>query len=73
LISPPPQKRKYDTCFLKWYSEKYLRGNTSSNECEELFTKYKSCLTKTLKERGIDAMLDDARKSNPETDSEHNR
>ncbi|KAL4741605.1 hypothetical protein BDV11DRAFT_55633 [Aspergillus similis] len=39
-------KEKYDTCFLKWYSEKYLRGNTGSNECEELFAKYKSCLTK---------------------------
>lgn len=22
----------------------YLRGNTSSNDCEELFSKYKSCL-----------------------------
>ena len=22
----------------------YLRGNTKSNECDELFSKYKSCL-----------------------------
>ena len=22
----------------------YLRGNTSSNECEDLFTKYRTCL-----------------------------
>lgn len=53
--------RKYDTCFLKWYSEstsgnnplndavsltiaEYLRGNTSSNECDELFSKYRTCL-----------------------------
>ncbi|KAJ5808549.1 hypothetical protein N7474_009818 [Penicillium riverlandense] len=63
-------KEKYDTCFLKWYSEKYLRGNTSSNDCEELFAKYKSCLNKSLKERGIESMLDDARKSSSETDSE---
>ncbi|OOF96630.1 hypothetical protein BO94DRAFT_534887 [Aspergillus sclerotioniger CBS 115572] len=56
-------KEKYDTCFLKWYSEKYLRGNTTSNECEELFTKYKACLNLALKEKGIDNMLDDARKS----------
>ncbi|CAI7626200.1 hypothetical protein N7533_006774 [Penicillium manginii] len=63
-------KERYDTCFLKWYSEKYLRGNTTSNECEELFTKYKKCLNKVLKERGIDTMLEDARKSSSETDSE---
>ncbi|KAJ5095558.1 hypothetical protein NUU61_004914 [Penicillium alfredii] len=62
--------RKYDTCFLKWYSEKYLRGNTTSNDCEALFTKYKSCLNKILKEKGIDSMLDDARKSSSETDAE---
>lgn len=56
-------KEKYDTCFLKWYSEKYLRGKTSSNECEELFSKYKSCLHKALKEKGIDTMVEEARKS----------
>ncbi|PYH43567.1 uncharacterized protein BP01DRAFT_358540 [Aspergillus saccharolyticus JOP 1030-1] len=56
-------KEKYDTCFLKWYSEKYLRGNTTSNDCEELFTKYKTCLNVVLKEKGIDSMLEDARKS----------
>ncbi|KAJ5390496.1 uncharacterized protein N7496_001564 [Penicillium cataractarum] len=63
-------KERYDTCFLKWYSEKYLRGNTSSNDCEELFKKYKTCLHKSLKEKGIDTMLDDARKSSSETDAE---
>ncbi|KAJ5235253.1 uncharacterized protein N7469_004421 [Penicillium citrinum] len=63
-------KERYDTCFLKWYSEKYLRGNTTSNECEELFSKYKNCLGKVLKERGIDTMLEDARKGSSETDAE---
>ncbi|KAE8349235.1 mitochondrial distribution/morphology family 35/apoptosis [Aspergillus coremiiformis] len=63
-------KEKYDTCFLKWYSEKYLRGHTASNECEELFSKYKTCLHKALKEKGIDSMLDDARKANSESDTE---
>ncbi|PKY08245.1 distribution and morphology protein 35 [Aspergillus campestris IBT 28561] len=63
-------KEKYDTCFLKWYSEKYLRGNTTSNECEELFSKYKACLSKTLKDKGIDTMLEDVRKGNKELDAE---
>ncbi|KAH1272569.1 hypothetical protein KXX16_009622 [Aspergillus fumigatus] len=66
--------RKYDTCFLKWYSEKYLRGKTSSNECEELFSKYKSCLHKALKEKGIDTMVEEARKSTAsESDADYLR
>ncbi|KAJ5240131.1 hypothetical protein N7468_004750 [Penicillium chermesinum] len=63
-------KEKYDTCFLKWYSEKYLRGNTKSTDCDELFAKYKTCLQKSLKEKGLDTMLDEARKSGSETDAE---
>ncbi|KAN0073074.1 Mitochondrial distribution/morphology family 35/apoptosis [Elaphomyces granulatus] len=63
-------KEKYDTCFLRWYSEKYLRGNTR-DECAELFSEYKKCLTKALKDRGIDTMLDEARKNSRESDTEH--
>ncbi|BCS03424.1 uncharacterized protein AKAW2_70302A [Aspergillus luchuensis] len=66
-------KEKYDTCFLKWYSEKYLRGNTTSNDCDELFKKYRACLNLALKERGIDTMLDDARKSAKESEAEYTR
>lgn len=67
-------KEKYDTCFLKWYSEKYLRGNSSPDpECEQLFSQYKTCLSKALKERGIDTMLEEARKSSKENDAEHLR
>ncbi|KAL6252445.1 Mitochondrial distribution and morphology protein 35 [Rhinocladiella similis] len=65
-------KEKYDTCFLKWYSEKYLRGSSSVDECEPLFRKYKACLTKALKDKGIDTMLAEAREGTVhETDSEH--
>ncbi|KAK1590235.1 uncharacterized protein LY79DRAFT_225558 [Colletotrichum navitas] len=39
-------KERYDTCFLKWYSEKYLRGTgTDNNECADLFKNYQKCLT----------------------------
>lgn len=65
-------KEKYDSCFLKWYSEKYLRGNSSEDECAPLFKKYKSCLTKALREKGLDGMLSEARDSTiSETDAEH--
>ncbi|OCL01694.1 hypothetical protein AOQ84DRAFT_213285 [Glonium stellatum] len=35
---------RYDICFLKWYSEKFLRGDATTDECEPLFKQYKQCL-----------------------------
>ncbi|KAG9829888.1 hypothetical protein KCU98_g7895, partial [Aureobasidium melanogenum] len=64
-------KERYDSCFLKWYSEKYLRGTATTDECEPLFAKYKQCLSRALKERGIDKMLDEARADNRENDLEN--
>ncbi|KAI1505102.1 putative mitochondrial distribution and morphology protein [Biscogniauxia marginata] len=66
-------KERYDTCFLKWYSEKYLRGNgkTDDNECSKLFNDYQKCLKVALKERGIDKLLDEAREDNKENDAMH--
>ncbi|ELR10278.1 hypothetical protein GMDG_04664 [Pseudogymnoascus destructans 20631-21] len=62
-------KERYDTCFLKWYSEKYLRGNGATDECAGLFKEYKTCLTGALKSRGIDKMLADAREDHKENDA----
>ncbi|KAG9245853.1 hypothetical protein BJ878DRAFT_499667 [Calycina marina] len=62
------KKERYDSCFLKWYSEKYLRGKGTEDECAPLFAKYKTCLTAALKERGIDKMLDEAREDHKESD-----
>ena len=65
--------RRYDSCFLKWYSEKFLRGNSRDDDCADLFKGYQGCLRKALKERGIDAMLEDVRKDNKENDAAHLR
>ncbi|KAK3305817.1 mitochondrial distribution/morphology family 35/apoptosis [Chaetomium strumarium] len=64
-------KERYDTCFLKWYSEKFLRGvgTKDDNECEALFKDYKTCLRKVLKERGIDKLIEEARDDNRENDA----
>ncbi|KHN97194.1 Mitochondrial distribution/morphology family 35/apoptosis [Metarhizium album ARSEF 1941] len=63
-------KERYDTCFLKWYSEKYLRGaETDNKECADLFKQYQKCLGVALKDRGIDKLLDDAREDNKENDA----
>ncbi|KAI5305438.1 hypothetical protein KEM56_004425 [Ascosphaera pollenicola] len=64
-------KERYDSCFLKWYSEKYLRGNTDSKDCDKIFQEYKACLSKTLKEKGIDSMVEEARVRAKETDQEY--
>ena len=66
-------RRRYDTCFLKWYSEKFLRGNAQTDECAPLFQEYKGCLGKALKDRGINKMLADASKEAREFDAEHLR
>ncbi|KAJ2390729.1 Mitochondrial distribution and morphology protein 35 [Coemansia sp. RSA 2559] len=55
-----PLKHEYDACFTKWYSEKFLRGE-KSNDCEELFKRYQTCLKKALKDKGLTKMIADAR------------
>ncbi|KAG0642836.1 hypothetical protein HOY80DRAFT_566645 [Tuber brumale] len=52
------KKGRYDTCFIKWYSEKYLRGEGSTDECEELFKEYKSCLNAALKQKVTNDLRD---------------
>ncbi|KAI9728479.1 MAG: Mitochondrial distribution and morphology protein 35 [Chrysothrix sp. TS-e1954] len=61
-------KDRYDSCFLKWYSEKFLRGTATNDECEPLFKDYKKCLDKALKDRGIDKMLQETMKNDQEHD-----
>ncbi|KAG5930273.1 hypothetical protein E4U42_002485 [Claviceps africana] len=63
-------KERYDTCFLKWYSEKYLRGAEKDNqECAALFKDYQKCLGVALKEKGIDKLVEEAREDNKENDA----
>ncbi|KAF2752013.1 UPF0203-domain-containing protein [Sporormia fimetaria CBS 119925] len=68
-------KERYDNCFLKWYSEsdphEYLRGSATTDDCEKLFKQYEQCLTKVLKDKGIDKMLNEAREDNKDNDAEH--
>ncbi|KAM0694040.1 hypothetical protein Q7P36_006166 [Cladosporium allicinum] len=63
-------KERYDTCFLKWYSEKFVRGVAKEDECEPLFKEYKTCLTKALKDKGIEDMIAEARADNKDNDVE---
>ncbi|TVY60876.1 Mitochondrial distribution and morphology protein, partial [Lachnellula suecica] len=67
------KKERYDSCFLKWYSENYLRGKGTEDPCAALFKDYKHCLTSALKERGIDKMLEEAREDHKENDAANMR
>lgn len=59
-------KKRYDTCFNKWYSDKFLQGNTESNhECDDIFKLYKACVWKAIKEKKLDVLIQDARQERP--------
>ncbi|OQO12507.1 hypothetical protein B0A48_03149 [Cryoendolithus antarcticus] len=55
--------------YLTSFSE-FLRGTAKEDECEPLFKQYKTCITKALKDRGIDTMIEEARADNKENDME---
>ena len=37
-------KTKYDACFQVWFSEKFLKGDTSEDMCKPLFIVYEDCV-----------------------------
>jgi TRIAP1/MDM35 family protein len=37
-------KHKYEECFNKWYSEKFLKGQLADTPCQDLFDNYRACL-----------------------------
>lgn len=43
-------KESYEGCFYKWYTEKFLKGNsiTAATECQEMFDDYRACLIVSL-------------------------
>lgn len=55
------EKLEYDQCFRNWYRYSYLQGDFD-DPCKVLFSKYRACLEQSLKQRGLDSLLnlDDA-------------
>ncbi|EPE03339.1 mitochondrial distribution morphology protein [Ophiostoma piceae UAMH 11346] len=66
-------KEKYDTCFLKWYSEEFLKSSSTTSQskekCDALFKSYQTCLKGALKSKGIDKLVEEAREDHKEADS----
>lgn len=49
-------KKAYETCFNSWYTNKFLKGDTT-DECATLFKAYSQCIHKALKEKKLDVMI----------------
>ena len=52
-ISPSCQalKEEYDACFNSWFSEHYLKGDTTVDMCTNLFKKYQVCVRVSKKRK----------------------
>jgi len=46
-------KAKYDSCFQLWFSEKFLKGDSSEDMCKPLFIVYQDCVRKAIKEQNL--------------------
>ncbi|PVU98924.1 hypothetical protein BB559_001136 [Furculomyces boomerangus] len=55
-----PLKKEYDDCFNKWYSEKFLKGE-KTDDCQELFKKYRICINSVLAKNNLTKMISEAR------------
>ena len=51
-------KNKYEKCFNKWFSEKYLQKETAEPDCEDLFQNYLSCLQAYMKKHDFHKILE---------------
>lgn len=58
-------KKEYDDCFNEWYSEKFLKGKSRTNECAKQWTQYTTCVRAALVKQNIQPALDEARKEAP--------
>lgn len=60
-------KQVYDSCFHAWFSEKFLKGETSESMCAPLLKVYQQCVKKAMKEQHIE--LKDVEENHLEAES----
>ncbi|RKP28490.1 hypothetical protein METBISCDRAFT_18218 [Metschnikowia bicuspidata] len=58
-------KLEYDDCFNKWYTDKFLQGKSTQNECTSLWENYITCVNTALASHSIKPMLEKVQKENP--------
>ncbi|KAK0186646.1 hypothetical protein F5146DRAFT_1066736 [Armillaria mellea] len=59
-----PLKHKYDSCFNEWF-EGYLEPAEFEGKCGKIWVEYKTCVQNSLKEKGLDHLIQQARDENP--------
>lgn len=37
-------KKKHDTCFFRWYNEKFMTGSKEEMDCKQEYDEYRECL-----------------------------
>ncbi|KAI0341323.1 hypothetical protein BDW22DRAFT_1296683, partial [Trametopsis cervina] len=76
-----PLKRQYDSCFNAWFEGylepavaatpaerlKYSQDKAEEYEakCGQIWSQYRSCVQRAVKEKALDTLLDQARAENP--------
>ncbi|PSS34129.1 hypothetical protein PHLCEN_2v1839 [Hermanssonia centrifuga] len=76
-----PLKREYDSCFNAWFEGylepavaatpaerlQHAQGKAEEYErnCGAIWTQYRSCVQKAVKDKGLDTLLQQAREENP--------
>ncbi|GMN36051.1 hypothetical protein TIFTF001_005717 [Ficus carica] len=48
----------YHTCFNRWYSEKFVKGQWDKQECVSEWQKYKACLAEHLEDKHLSRFLE---------------
>ncbi|XP_062097269.1 uncharacterized protein At4g33100 isoform X2 [Humulus lupulus] len=51
-------KAAYHNCFNRWYSEKFVKGQWSKEECVSEWQKYKACLSEHLDDKHLSRFLE---------------
>lgn len=46
-------KKSYDSCFNLWFSEKFLKGDSTDDMCKPIFMVYQECVRKAIEEQNI--------------------
>nr|CAD7428657.1 unnamed protein product [Timema monikensis] len=47
-------KKQYDTCFMSWFKDEFMKGGTNDAKCAAYFKQYHQCIKKAMKEQHID-------------------
>ncbi|KAF2078381.1 hypothetical protein CYY_000364 [Polysphondylium violaceum] len=51
-------KERHDACFNKWYTNAFLKGTSTTSECQDEWEEYQVCLKDKLKQWNLEYLMD---------------